>query len=179
MSRSGKLDKKVLIGLVLLLVGAGVGVGVGMRSRAAVAPAPANALAGGEAAAAAPADKPPAPLLSVVDLGEFLVNVTAKTGLRYCRAQVAVEVGGLGEGEPGKKEEKKEGKAADKLPELPPEDLLRAKDITVKQLTSSDFETLQTTTGRDEVRQRISVALNKALPRYKIGEVLLVSFVMQ
>ena len=171
-SRSGKVKRLLVIAVVVVLAGGGVAAALVMRSRAVASQT-------GEPEATsqeAKGPEKPAALPEVVDLGEFLVNVDSGGGMRYLRSQVGVEV-------TVKEEEKPkaggEGEGKKKDYELPAADLLRAKDAVVKQLTASDFAKLRTVEGREELKKRLAQALAAALPKYEVGQVMLVSFVMQ
>ncbi len=173
-SGAGKLSKQVIIVLVVVLV-AGGGVG-GYLMQAKGKEAAAEEQEGGAETEIAPEGLE----THLVDLGEFLVNVSDGAKMRYLRTQVAMEIAALGEaaeqnrgGGHGGHDAKEEGY------ELPQEALLRAKDVVVKQLTACQFQSLRAEEGRDELKERLAAALDTALDEYEVHAVLFVSFVMQ
>lgn len=110
----------------------------------------------------------------VVDLGEFLVNLRAGSAVHYLQAQVALSLSGLPE--PKKGGHGEGGKGAPSLPEA---ELAVVKDRVVTVLSGADFDQVRTTPGRQAVKQQLLISLAKALPNYKVNEVLFTSFVTQ
>lgn len=108
----------------------------------------------------------------VVSLGDFLVNLGARTDVRYLRTEVSVVVTGL-------EAPKKGGEGAAKAPTLPEGESALARDRVVAVLSAGDFASLRSMSGRNKLKQQVLARLREALPQYTIKEVLFTSFVMQ
>ena len=189
--------------LLVVLIGGGAGAGFFFARRQAGTQAAAATNAGAQSAAepgadgksapadgkTAPADGKTAPATgkaaepetppTVMELGQFLVNVEANGGLHYLRADVALEVD-LPQ-EKGKRAKAAEGEEAakDEKPKLAPQDEAKAKDAVVKVLSGARFESLRTPEGKEKVKTRLLDTLKERLPQQKIRGILFVSFVMQ
>lgn len=109
----------------------------------------------------------------LVELGEFLVNLINEDELRYLKIEVALSLWGEGLEGGG------QGHGGEAPPELPREELMKAKDVTVETSSAQKFWALRTPTGKQQFKESLKEALEQALPDYQIEEVLFVSFVMQ
>ncbi len=165
-SRAGKI-KLIFIILGVVVVGGGGAAVFLLKGRAAETETGEGEAGEGEAVAG---KQEPA---QIVELGEFLANLTSQNQLRYLQMEVALSIRGEGlEGEGG-------GHGGEAKPELPREDLLKAKDVIVAKASAQKFATLRTPTGKQQFKETLKKALGQALPDYQIEEVLFVSFVMQ
>lgn len=110
----------------------------------------------------------------IVNLGEFLVNVSSRDRLRYVKCEIAIQVIGLEEGKKKKKGhgEKEEGP-------LTEEQLAWVKDAVIRVFADTPFESLRTSAGREKLRKRLAVAIEEALDGPAVRQVLFTSFVMQ
>lgn len=108
----------------------------------------------------------------VIPLGEFLVNLTSTSGVRYLRAEVSVALKGLPE------QKKKEEGSKEESP-LPPGDMAIIKDRVVAVLSAGDFAQLRSAAGREKLKQQVKAHVQEGLPDYEVTQVLFTSFVMQ
>jgi flagellar basal body-associated protein FliL len=109
-----------------------------------------------------------------VDMGPFLVNITAQDRLRYLRAEVT-----LGIQPPEGEKKKKEGEKKDDGPKLPPGDDAKARDIIVQVLSRQSFDRLRLQGPDGELRKMVLDQLTQQLKATKVVSVLFTSFVMQ
>jgi len=170
--RRGKSATAVLLIIALVVIVGGGGVVVGSKlaaSRRAAHPARAKRAPDGKTADKTEGSAEDA---AVVDLGEFLVNLSSAGGDRYLRAEVSLRVSGLSAGKRGG-----EGGAARR--ELPADEAAVAKDCVTTVLSSGDFQQLRTTAGRARLKALVVSRLQEALPQLTIHDVLFTSFVMQ
>ena len=107
----------------------------------------------------------------VVDLGEFLVNITSADRLRYLRTEISLRCTGIAA----------DGKGAhgDEEPEMPEGAVAIARDRIIAILAASSFDELQTGEGREALKKQLLETLKKDLPEYEVRDVLFTSFVMQ
>jgi flagellar basal body-associated protein FliL len=108
---------------------------------------------------------------TVVDLGEFLLNVDSLDQLRYVKCQIALQV--------VVKDKKRRGHGKGQGSVLTPDEEAWAKDTVIRVFTDTPFEQLRTQKGREKLRARLLQALQKVLSDVAINEVLFTSFVMQ
>ncbi|NPV49071.1 MAG: flagellar basal body-associated FliL family protein [Armatimonadetes bacterium] len=111
----------------------------------------------------------------IVVLGEFTVNVRANGALRYLQTEVALSLSGLSEPKGGHGGHG----GAPSAPSLPEAEMALAKDRVVAVLSAADFRDAGTPEGREALKRQLAAAIGKALPSYKVHEVLFTSFVMQ
>jgi flagellar basal body-associated protein FliL len=109
-----------------------------------------------------------------VEMGAFLVNVTAADRLRYLRTDVSIGVTGM---EPRGKKAEGEGKA--EAPSLSPADDVRARDAIVRVLSGQSFDRLRTTGPDPTLSKCLQDELAKVVKDCEVSSVLFTSFVMQ
>lgn len=168
-SGTGSIKLIIIIIAVVVLAGGG-GAVFFLKGRPAGEPA-AEGEENGEANGEDKGEEEPE---HIVELGEFLVNMTTTGQLRYLKVEIALSMrgGGLEGGSGGHG-------GGEKGCELPREELLKVKDIIVEKLSAQKFVTLRAVEGRQQVKAGLKEALQAALPDYQLEKILFVSFVMQ
>lgn len=172
--RSGR--KIILVGVIVGALVGGVVTGFALGPRLVKGKDQATANGGKTATEQQGAkEAEPEERAQIVILGEFTVNVRANGALRYLQAEVALAMSGLPEPKGG---HGGHGGAAP-APALLEADAALAKDRVVAVLSAADFHQAGTPEGRDALKRQLAGAIAKALPAYRVHEVLFTSFVMQ
>lgn len=110
--------------------------------------------------------------LTIVPLGDFLVNVEAGAQLRYLRTEVSLGFADLPAPSGG-------GHGGGKGPAIPEGDIAIARDRVVTVLSAGSYSSLRSPEGRQALKQRVLAQVRKGLPQYTVTDVLFTAFVTQ